>query len=160
MKLFGNIVCSIAILTQIILSAGLLSHAPDCNSIQPSSDTDTVSDLNSHHCGCDHDHVAEVTTSETNALCNATPPLPLHDCTCSPQKTSPYLLNDQIVDTKSKHQLIENGALASTHVDLSQFSLLLAKANQSNAPPLAREIVYLPQHHARFTSIYLGVFTI
>ncbi len=158
MKFIGNIVCTIAILTQILLSAGLLYHAPDCGATQPISvlvsDTDVTADKMDHDCGCGHHHTAPA----SNDLCDSTPHTPLHDCTCTPQKAYPYVLSDQIAEPKSKDFFLDGGSLVSTQIDFSQLSLLLCKSNQSNAPP--PDQAYLPQHNARFTSIHLGVFLI
>lgn len=164
MKLIGNIVCTIAILTQIILSAGLFAHAPDCQDTQSLSyehtDSHNTTAQPTHHCGCTHHHSSNVQTSEDISLCERTPNTPLHDCTCTPQKNHPYHLSHQIPDQKPKDQVLKNSSLAATHIDLSQFSLLLTITNHSKAPPRVYEQIYLPQHHARFTSIHLGVFTI
>ncbi len=156
MKLIGNIVCTIAILTQIVLSMGLLSHAPECQVGQPVTVAD-VSEKVHHHCGCGHHHSspAEVVNAD---LCVSVPTTPPHDCTCSPQKTYPYVMSDQIVEQKSKQNALDAGAITSTEVSFSQLSLLLCKSNQSNAPPPQTD--YLPQSDTRFTSIHLGVFLI
>ncbi len=158
MKLIGNIVCTIAILTQIILSAGLLSHAPDCGAKQSLSvavsDTDVTADKLDHDCGCGHHHTAPV----SNDICDSVATAPAHDCTCTPQKTYPYFLGDHIAEQKSKDHFLDSGSLVSTQIDFSQLSLLLCKSTQSNAPP--PDQAYLPQHDAHFTSIHLGVFLI
>jgi hypothetical protein len=162
MKLIGNIVCTIAILTQIILSAGLLSHAPDCGVTQflsvtaTASGTEVTAGEHNHHCGCDHYHTAPVSNEICDSASGAT--TPTHDCTCTPQKNYPYFLGDHIAEQKSKNHFLDGGSLVSARIDFSQLSLLLCKSNQSNAPPPDQG--YLPQHDTRFTSIHLGVFLI
>ncbi len=155
MKFIGNIICSIAILTQIVLSAGLFSHAPDCHSSQSVSVfTEITSDAN-NGCGCGHYHVTAPATNDELCYTN---PTPSHDCTCIPQKTYPYVLGDHIAELKSKEHIFDAISMASTDVSLPQLSQLLCKSNHSNAPPSQTD--YLPQHDARFTSIHLGVFLI
>lgn len=155
MKFLGNIVCTIAIFAQFLLSAGLLTHAPDCAASQPitASDHHISNETLSHDCGCYH-HGHE--TSVHDEHCYSLPPAPDHDCTCTPQKTYPYVLDDLIIEQKSKNQLLDDGIISSAHIDFTQLSLLLCKSNPSNGPPPL--IAYLPQHNARYTSIYLGVF--
>lgn len=153
MKFIGNIICSIAILTQIILSTGLLSHAPECRSSQSVS-TEVASDAH-NGCGCGHYHVTVPATNDD--LCDANP-IPSHDCTCIPQNTYPYVLGDHIAELKSKEHILDAISMASTDASLPQLSQLLCKSNQSNAPPSQTD--YLQQHDARFTSIHLGVFLI
>lgn len=157
MKFLGNIVCTIAILAQVLLSAGLFMHAPDCVASQAitASDHQILNENSSHDCGCNH-HGHE--TSVHDEHCYSLPPAPDHDCTCTSQKTYPYVLDDLIIEQKSKNQLLDGGIISSAQIDFNQLSLLLCKANPSNGPP--PPLTNLPQQNSRFTSIYLGVFLI
>lgn len=157
MKFFGNIVCTIAIFAQVLLSAGLLTHAPDCAAALPVtvSGADITNEMLSDHSGCDHHHHA---ASEANNHCYSLPPTPDHDCTCTPQKTYPYVLDDLVIEQKSKNHLLDDGIITSAQIDFNQLSLLLCKSNPSNGPPPL--LTNLPQQNSRFTSIYLGVFLI
>jgi hypothetical protein len=157
MKFLGNIVCTIAFIAQILLSAGLFMHAPDCGAKQPvvASESDIFAASVSHECDCDHhDHGEPI----NHDLCLSQPPAHDHDCTCSPQKTYPYLLDALTIDQKSKSQLLDGGVINSSQIDFTQLSIHLCKSNPSNGPP--RPLTNLPQQQARYTSIYLGVFLI
>lgn len=156
MKLIGNIICTIAILTQIVMSAGFLLHAPDCQAGQSIIISDASESMHDH-CGCGHHHHAPV-SPVSNDLCYSIPDTPEHDCTCTPQKTYPYVLGDHIAEQKSKEQLLDASNFASIEVSFSQLAILFCKSNQSNAPPPQTD--YLPQHNPHFTSIHLGVFLI
>ena len=114
-----------------------------------------ISPMLSDHSGCDHHHHA---ASEANNHCYSLPPTPDHDCTCTPQKTYPYVLDDLVIEQKSKNHLLDDGIITSAQIDFNQLSLLLCKSNPSNGPPPL--LTNLPQQNSRFTSIYLGVFLI
>ena len=173
MKFIGNIVCIIAILTQIILSAGLLSHAPECSAEAPLSPSETnlsstttrlQSQPQSPGCACNHHghhHTAKVTKniSEKTYLHQHPPVSPAHDCSCTPQKTHPYTLSNQIITHKSSAFPLNKNHSSSSHIHSSHPPLRFSKSNQSNAPPPLQQD-HLPKHHCRFASIHLGIFHI
>ncbi len=163
MKFLGNIVCTFAIIAQVLLGAGLLTHAPDCGATQPinASHPALTSDTHSHHCHCEqdepHHHIASPDPVHSDS-CFFFASNHEHDCKCTPQKTYPYVLSEYSALQKPKDSLSADIALTSNHLIPSFFSSLLREANQSNAPP--PRIRELPQHHTRYASIYLGVYLI
>ncbi len=172
MKLTASVLCSIAILSQIILSMGTVMHRGDCQSsvsseLNPHSTSHpkTKAKKSHHGCGCSHHSHEKSAPAPTpvqtqtvdSTVCEIVSPLPQPPCHCQSDPTTKFIIADYSVDHRKELEVIQS--LPNFNFAFCDYSLNLSKiGNPSTAPPPPQFAPHVTHTSSSFVAIHLGIY--